>query len=81
MTASNTVPSPEGKAPIAQLMTFEGEIDDNGVRWPRVLRIAENGRPYFELALAMLRAPSRPDTALTLPACAVPTGSSRVTGD
>jgi hypothetical protein len=52
IAAANTVPDPDGKAPIAQLMSFEGEIADSGVRWPRVLKIAENGQPYFELTLA-----------------------------
>ena len=51
IAAANTVPSPEGKAPIAQLFEFEGEIEDQGVRWPRVLRIAEDGQPYFQLTL------------------------------
>jgi hypothetical protein len=50
---TDRVPDPEGgPAPIEQRFTFEGEIVGAGVRWPRTLRIAQNGAPYFELTLS-----------------------------
>lgn len=48
------VPDAERGGDVAQRFTFEGVIEDDGVRWPRVLRIAQDGRPFFELRLATL---------------------------
>ncbi|WP_133498751.1 hypothetical protein [Cognatilysobacter terrigena] len=48
------VPDAEPGVAIAQRFTFDGVIEDDGVRWPRVLRIDQNGTPFFELRLATL---------------------------
>jgi hypothetical protein len=45
------VPAPDGTGEIAQRFEFEGSIEGGGVRWPRTLRILQDGRPYFELRL------------------------------
>jgi hypothetical protein len=56
-SAHNAVPSPdEGGKPIAQDITFEGEITGGGVRWPRKLTIRQSGQLYFELTLATFEA-------------------------
>jgi hypothetical protein len=47
----DTVDAPEGDGRIAQRFEFEGEVIDQGVRWPRVLRILQEGKPYFELRI------------------------------
>jgi hypothetical protein len=47
----NVVPDPEGRGTVRQRFTFEGEIVDDGVRWPRTIRIAQDGKPYFELRI------------------------------
>lgn len=48
--ALNRVPDPEGKAPIAQRFIFSEEAAMTApVRWPRELRIEQEGKPYFEL--------------------------------
>lgn len=52
--ALNQVSDPEDQAkpPIDQVFTFEGEIVSNGVRWPRIISIIQNGEPYFDLTLS-----------------------------
>jgi len=45
------VPDPDGNGEIAQRFDFEGTIEAGGVRWPRTLRISQNGKSYFELRL------------------------------
>lgn len=49
---TDTVDSPDGGAAIPQVFTFEGEIAGAGVRWPRKLSIAQNGKPFFDLTLS-----------------------------
>jgi hypothetical protein len=48
----NRVPNPEGTGTLRQHFTFEGRIESNGVRWPRIIRIAQDGVPFFELRIA-----------------------------
>jgi hypothetical protein len=52
----NVVPDPEGKRDLAQRFDFVGQIDSKGVRWPRTIRISQDGKPYFELRLSKLEA-------------------------
>ncbi len=59
VAAENTVPSPDGKAAIAQSIRFSGSVRSNGVVWPRDLAIAENGAPYFSLHIESFRAEGR----------------------
>jgi hypothetical protein len=48
------VPSPEGRGIVDQRFDFEGTIEANGIRWPRVVRITQGGKPWFELRIATL---------------------------
>lgn len=52
----NVVPNPEGTGTIRQHFTFEGSIESHGVRWPRVIRIAQDDVPFFELRIATFEA-------------------------
>jgi hypothetical protein len=55
VAADNVVVNPEtGKPPIPQRFLFEGVIEGGGLRWPRTLRILQNGQPYFDLTLDSL---------------------------
>lgn len=57
---ADSVRDPKGGAtPIPQVMTFEGEVVSNGVKWPKRITIAQNGAPYFDLNIATFEA--RPD--------------------
>lgn len=56
VSIENTVPGPEHGTPTAQRFTFQGDIADAGVDWPRTLRISQDGRPYFELRLQTFEA-------------------------
>jgi hypothetical protein len=47
----NRVDSPEGGAPIEQRIDLSGTIDGAGIHWPRALKIAQDGKPYFDLTL------------------------------
>lgn len=53
VAATNRVNDPEdsSKPPIEQRFSFDGEIVDRGVRWPRTLKIFQREAPYFELTL------------------------------
>ncbi|MEO8669661.1 MAG: hypothetical protein ABI411_00025 [Tahibacter sp.] len=46
-----TVPDAETHEPVAEVVTLDGEIVAAGIRWPRILKIALNGKPYFDLEL------------------------------
>jgi len=48
---TDQVPDPDGNGSVAQRFDFEGSIEAGGVRWPRILRISQNGKSYFELRL------------------------------
>ena len=52
----NVVPNPEGTGTIRQHFTFEGSIESHGVRWPRIIRIAQDEVPFFELRIATFEA-------------------------
>ncbi len=51
VAAENTVDAPDGAGRIAQRFDFSGEITSRGVRWPRVISIRQDGKPYFDLML------------------------------
>ena len=49
----NTVPDAEaGTRQVAQRFDFSGTIESHGVHWPRTIRIAQYGKPFFELRLS-----------------------------
>ena len=50
----DTVPDPEHGTPVTQRFTFEGELVASGAHWPRMIRISQDGKPYFELRLETL---------------------------
>ena len=50
----DVVPNPEGTGTVAQRFDFEGAIEDKGVRWPRTIRIAQDGKPFFTLRMETL---------------------------
>jgi hypothetical protein len=52
----NSVPNPEGTGTVRQHFTFDGTIESHGVRWPRVIRIAQDDVPFFELRIATFQA-------------------------
>jgi len=50
--AHNEVPAPDGLTTLDQQIEFADTIlSKGGIRWPRQLKIAQNGKPYFELEL------------------------------
>lgn len=49
--ATNRVPSFVGDTFIDQRFSFEGVIWDGPINWPKRLRIAQSGQPYFDLQL------------------------------
>ncbi|MGZ8999180.1 MAG: hypothetical protein ACXW2T_10030, partial [Allosphingosinicella sp.] len=55
--ATNSVPHPERKRTrISQRFHFSEEQMPGAVRWPRSLRIEQDGSPYFELTLTHFEA-------------------------
>jgi hypothetical protein len=55
--ATNQVPHPElRKRQISQHFYFSEEEMPGPVRWPRTLRIEQDGKPYFELTLSRFEA-------------------------
>jgi predicted small secreted protein len=50
----DTVPAAEGAGRVLQRFDFEGVTAANGIRWPRTIRITQDGKPYFELRIATL---------------------------
>jgi hypothetical protein len=53
MRLENVVPdADDGKRRIAQRFDFSGTIESRGVRWPQAIRIAQDGKPFFELRLS-----------------------------
>lgn len=49
--ADYRVVAPDNDRTIAEQIVCEGEIASRGIRWPRRLTIAQDGKPYFELHL------------------------------
>ena len=51
----DVVPNPEGTGTVAQRFDFEGVVENpGGLRWPRTIRITQDGTPYFTLRIATL---------------------------
>jgi len=50
----NTVPAAEGTGRVLQRFDFDGAMAANGIRWPKTIRITQDGKPYFELRIATL---------------------------
>jgi hypothetical protein len=40
--------------PIREHFTFSGTVADKGLRWPKRIAIAQNGRPFFDLSIDQL---------------------------
>lgn len=51
VSGGNIISDPESGKPVAQTFTFEGELRSGGVRWPKRIRIYQEGRLYFDLTL------------------------------
>jgi len=51
MGADYAVANPEGTGTVAQRFLLEGEIRDQGIRWPQTVTILQNDKPYFMLDL------------------------------
>lgn len=49
--AAYTVFAPDGGEVIQERFTFDGAIAAQGLNWPRRLRIAQNGVPFFTLVI------------------------------
>ncbi len=49
--ATYTVFAPDGGEVIQERFSFDGNVTDKGLRWPRRLRIAQNGVPFFTLVI------------------------------
>ena len=54
--ARNVVPGPMDGRPIHQHFYFSQEQMPGPVRWPRTIRIEQDGKPYFELTLKRFEA-------------------------
>ena len=54
LAAEYTVHAPDGGEVIQQRFTFEGVVHDKGIAWPRRILIAQNGVPFFTLAIDRL---------------------------
>lgn len=54
--AGGNVRDPMGGADIVQVATFSGEMESNGVKWPKTISIAQNGAPFYELEIAHFEA-------------------------
>lgn len=54
--ARNRVRRATGEGEIEQAFSFDGRISSGGVRWPRRIRIEQDGAPYFELRLTSFEA-------------------------
>jgi hypothetical protein len=54
---ADSVRDPDGgSALIPQVITFDGEIVSNGVKWPKKITIQQRDAPYFDLELATFEA-------------------------
>ncbi len=54
--ASGNVRDPKGGADIAQVATFSGEVESNGVKWPKTISITQNGAPFYDLEIGHFEA-------------------------
>lgn len=54
--------------PVVQEAWLGGDIEDAGVRWPRTMRLTQDGAPFFDLTLKTFRAlPAIRDSLLAGP--------------
>lgn len=51
MGADYTVTNPEGTGTVSQRFLLEGELNDQGIRWPQTITILQDDKPYFILDL------------------------------
>lgn len=49
------LPAGDSGQPVRQDVWLDGSIEAEGVRWPRAIRITQDGAPFFDLALRSLR--------------------------
>ncbi|MES2055526.1 MAG: hypothetical protein V4564_06300 [Pseudomonadota bacterium] len=49
--ANYTVFAPDGGEVIQERFTFDGTVTASGLRWPRRLRIAQNGVPFYTFVI------------------------------
>lgn len=54
--AKMNVRDPAGGADIAQTVKFSGEVESNGVKWPKRITIEQNGQPFYDLEIAKFEA-------------------------
>ena len=54
--AGGSVRDPKGGADIAQIATFSGEVESNGVKWPKTISITQNGAPFYDLEITHFEA-------------------------
>jgi hypothetical protein len=54
--AEMKVRDPAGGADIAQTVKFSGEVESNGVKWPKRITIEQNGQPFYDLEIAKFEA-------------------------
>jgi hypothetical protein len=54
--AEMKVRDPAGGADIAQTVKFSGEVESNGVKWPKRITIEQNGAPFYDLEIAKFEA-------------------------
>ena len=54
--AGGPVRDPKGGADIIQVATFSGEIENNGVKWPKTISITQNGAPFYDLEITHFEA-------------------------
>ena len=54
--AMMNVRDPAGGADIAQTVTFSGEVESNGVKFPKRITITQNGAPFYDLEIATFEA-------------------------
>ncbi len=54
--AAMAVRDPAGGADIAQTVKFSGEVESNGVKWPKRITIEQNGAPFYDLEIAKFEA-------------------------
>jgi hypothetical protein len=52
----DVVPNAEGTGTLRQRFDLDGTVEASGIRWPRVVRIAQDGQPFFELRIETLDA-------------------------
>ncbi|MBI1359113.1 MAG: hypothetical protein GC155_02390 [Alphaproteobacteria bacterium] len=54
------VANPDGGADITQVATLTGEVESNGVKWPKHIAITRNGAPWMDIDIATFEALPEP---------------------